>query len=476
AEADLRAAVRVAVDYADAADLAAKTAKARQALESDNAAAWKMLRNQGVFLGRGDAHQVAFLFTGQGSQYVNMLAGLRQTEPLVAEVFDEADRVMEPILGRPLSAYIFADPHDEQAMSLAEEELRQTEITQPAVLATDLALTRLLAAYGIRPDMVMGHSLGEYAALGAASALPFADALEAVAARGREMTAVSFDDNGLMAAVFAPLDEIQAVLDEVDGYAVIANLNSQNQAVIGGTTPAVQAAMERLTTDGHQVVQLPVSHAFHTEIVAPASEPLKEVLARLDMEPPHIPIVANVDGEFYPMGPAVTPDMLEILGRQVASPVQFVKGLRTLHDAGARNFIEVGPKRALQGFVDDVLGDEPDIVSLATNHPKTGDLVSFNQALCGLYAAGLGRRHPTRSTRCAGGTTAACDGHRRTRGQRVTRRSAQRPGTVRQRRALRRAGPPLRRVPRAGPADLPRRRNQHDGRSRVGSPARPRFQ
>ena len=211
AEADLRAAVRVAIDYADAAELAAKTAKAtpgareRQRRRVEDAAATRASSWAGA-----TPHQVAFLYTGQGSQYVNMLAGLRQTEPLVAEVFDEADRVMEPILGRPLSDYIFADPDDEQAMSQAEEELRQTEITQPAVLATDLALTRLLAAYGIQPDMVMGHSLGEYAALGAAGALPFADALEAVAARGREMTAVSVDDNGLMAAVFAPLEEIQA--------------------------------------------------------------------------------------------------------------------------------------------------------------------------------------------------------------------------------------------------------------------------
>ncbi len=103
AESDLRAEVRVAIDFADADDLATKADRARTALQTGNVAAWKMLRNQGVFLGRGPAHQAAFLFTGQGSQYVNMLAGLRQTEPLVAEVFDEADRVMEPILGRPLS-------------------------------------------------------------------------------------------------------------------------------------------------------------------------------------------------------------------------------------------------------------------------------------------------------------------------------------------------------------------------------------
>ena len=102
---------------------------------------------------------------------------------------------------------------------------------------------------------------------------------------------------------------------------------------------------------------LPVSHAFHTTIVAPASEPLRRTLERLRLQPPSLPIVANVNGEFYPMGPGVVPQMLDILAQQVASPVQFVKGLQTLYDAGARVFVEVGPKKALQGFVDDVLGD-----------------------------------------------------------------------------------------------------------------------
>ena len=104
-----------------------------------------------------------------------------------------------------------------------------------------------------------------------------------------------------------------------------------------------------------------------------------------------MPIVANVSGEFYPTGPDVVPQMLDILAQQVASPVQFVKGLRTLYDAGARMFVEVGPKKALQGFAEDVLGGHSDVVSLFTNHPKIGDIAAFNQALCGLYAAGLGR-------------------------------------------------------------------------------------
>ncbi len=389
AEVDLRAPERVAIDYADAADLADKSARALKALEANHGGTWKALRAKGIFRGRGPAPKVAFLYTGQGSQYVNMLEPLRASESIVAQTFAEADQTLTPLLGKPLTQYIFV-PDSDGAVARAEQDLRQTAITQPAVLATDIALTRLLGAYGIAPDMTVGHSLGEYGALVAAGALPFADALEAVSARGREMTRVSVADNGRMAAVFAPLQEIEARLKSVQGYVVIANINSETQAVIGGATKAVDGAIDVFQKAGFHVIPLPVSHAFHTSIVAPASEPLRRVLERLHLQSPKIPVIANVTGDFYPMGDNAVPQLLDILARQVASPVQFVKGLRSLYQAGARVFVETGPKRALQGFVDDVLGEREDVVSLFTNHPKR-DIESFNQALCGLYAAGLGR-------------------------------------------------------------------------------------
>jgi acyl transferase domain-containing protein/NAD(P)-dependent dehydrogenase (short-subunit alcohol dehydrogenase family)/acyl carrier protein len=390
AEHDLRAEERLAIDYADAADLADKSAKALKALASNQPGAWKALRAQGIFRGHGGPAKVAFLYTGQGSQYVNMGRALHDAEPIVADTFAEADTIMTPLLGRPLSEFIFVADGNAEALAKAEDDLRQTAITQPAVLTIDLALTRLLAAYGIVPDMTMGHSLGEYGALVASDALPLADALEAVSARGREMTRVSMVDNGRMAAVFAPLDEIERIVQTVNGYVVIANINSSQQAVIGGASHAVEQAIELFTKVGYNAVPLPVSHAFHTSIVAPASEPLRQMLERLHLAAPRIQVVTNVDGEFYPTGPGVVSKMIDLLGRQIAAPVQFVKGLRTLYRAGARVFVETGPKKALQGFAEDVLGGDAEVVSLFTNHPKAGDIVSFNQALCGLYAAGLG--------------------------------------------------------------------------------------
>jgi len=390
AESDLRSAFRLTIDYGEASELADKASRALKAFEENQAGRWKALRAKGIFLGKGPAPKVAFLFAGQGSQYVNMFKNLRRTEPVFIETFDEADRVMAPILGKPLTDVIYIDKTDSEALAVAEQNLKQTAITQPAVLATEISIARLLGTYGIFPDMVMGHSLGEYGALVAAGSLSFAEALRAVAARGSEMTRCAMDDNGIMAAVSAPVERVQEILGTIDGYVTIANINSTAESVIGGATDAASKAIEALRAAGFRVQQLMVSHAFHTRIVAPAGEALARLLSGMNVRPPSLPIISNVTGEFYPMGPGVVPEMIELLGRQVSSSVQFVKGLNTLYDAGAHVFVEVGPKRVLYGFVEDVLGEREGVYSLFTNHPRIGEEASLNLALCGLYAAGLG--------------------------------------------------------------------------------------
>ncbi|MCG8350210.1 MAG: acyltransferase domain-containing protein, partial [Chloroflexales bacterium] len=386
--ADIRARERLVIDFADRDHLLDQINKARKAAGFDNPQAWKALQAQGIFRGSGpQPGKVAFLFPGQGSQYVNMGRQLAAFSPAAAQVFNEADKVMKPILGKPLTSYIFVDNNDPNARKQAERDLMQTAITQPAMLTTDIAIMKTLADYGFKPDMVMGHSLGEYGALITAGIMPFADALEAAAARGSEMTKVSVEDNGWMAAVMAPYEAIEQTLKEIDGYVVAANINSYNQCVIGGASQAVEHTIEVFTQKGYQAQRIPVSHAFHTRIVAPASKPLRQVLNRLNISTPQIPLVANVTGDFYPTTVEEIKDILEL---QIASPVQWVKGLETLYQAGVRTFVEAGPKKALKGFVDDVLGKKPDIVSLFSNHPKTGEMPSFNHVLCGLYAAGYG--------------------------------------------------------------------------------------
>ncbi len=399
---DLKAQKRLVIDFADAADLVNKGERALKALNSDNDGMWRVMRAKGIFFGQGPAKKVAFLYTGQGSQYINMIEDLKNTDPLVQDLFNRADKVMTPLLGKPLTKYIFADAKDADAMAAAEQDLTQTAITQPAVLTVDTALSTMLQSYGIKPDMVMGHSLGEYGALVGSKALPFEDALKAVSARGKGMTDFSVADNGIMAAVFGPLEKVKKVLGTVDGYVVIANINSLSQCVIGGATGAVQKAIKAMQDAGFTAQQIPVSHAFHTKIVAPAGEPMIKTLETLHLKSPEIPLIANVTGEKYPMGDDVVPQMLDLLKKQVAAPVQFVKGLNTLYDAGVRVFVEVGPKRVLHGFVEDVLKEKSDAVSLYTNHPRVGGIASLNIALCGLYAQGLGtpqaEEQPTAST------------------------------------------------------------------------------
>lgn len=383
---DIQAAERLVIDFGDHAQLVDRVDKARKVMSFDNAQAWEAMEAQGIFRGSGVPQgAIAFMFPGQGSQYVNMGRELAALSPIVAAVFAEADEIMAPILGKPLTEYIFVDAHDAAAMMQAQFDLLQTEITQPAVLAMDMAMMKLLAEYGFEPQMVVGHSLGEYAALIAAGALPFADALEAVAARGSEMSRVSWEDNGRMAAVLAPYDVIMETLEKSAGYVVPANINSYSQCVIGGASDAVEEVSAIFEEQGYRAIQIPVSHAFHTEIVAPASGPLREVLDRLSFAEAKLPIVANVTGDFYPQTVDEIKDMLQV---QVASPVQWVKGLETLYAAGIRTFVEAGPKRALRGFTRDVLKGKEAVRALLTNHPKQGELPTFNQALCGLYAAG----------------------------------------------------------------------------------------
>ena len=387
---DLRSNLRISIDFNTAEELAEKLIRCINALKADNKSSWKVLNAKGIFYGEGKPGKAAYLFTGQGSQYANMLRELKETEAIVKETFREADEIMTPLLGKPLSDYIFVDGSDKAKVAAAEHDLMQTEITQPAMLCADVALYRLMKEYGVDADMVIGHSLGEYGALVASGALDFKDALLAVSARGHQMAKVNVTDKGKMAAVFASPEQIEAILKQVNGYVVIANINSYGQSVIGGATDAVESAMKMAKAAGYHVSSLPVSHAFHTDIVAPASGPLREVLSDFNLKKPVIPIISNVTGDYYPVSNWNKEQMLDLLSRQVASPVQFVKGINNLYQNGARIFVEMGPKKALNGFVRDITENLEGVTNLFTNHPKTGEFESFNQALCGLYAAGLG--------------------------------------------------------------------------------------
>ncbi|MFZ5476025.1 MAG: SDR family NAD(P)-dependent oxidoreductase [Myxococcota bacterium] len=377
--------LRVAACAVDDAERDAQIEKVIAALQKGKG--FDLLRQRGINVEDVPCDgQLAFLFTGQGSQYIDMGLDLAEKYPIVAETFREADRVMTPLLGRPLTDFVRRDP------SLPEEDqferLRATEISQPATLMVDVAILRLLAAWGVYPDMVAGHSLGEYGAAVAAGMLSFQDALLAVSARGREMASVKLDDFGKMAGIATNVETVSEVLAEIPGYVVAANKNCPTQTVIAGETEAVEAAIEAFKSRGITVYPLPVSHAFHSRIVAPASEPLKRVLEKLDLKEPRRRISTNVDSRWYPTGPGAREKIIDIMAKQVASPVEWISQIERMYGEGARIFVECGPKRALAGFVVSILKHRPHR-SYYTNQPKRGGVASFLDALAGLFALGF---------------------------------------------------------------------------------------
>jgi acyl transferase domain-containing protein/NAD(P)-dependent dehydrogenase (short-subunit alcohol dehydrogenase family)/acyl carrier protein len=378
---------RLVISFEDASELVKKCETALDALGKNDARKWRILQTKGIHFGRGPAGKVAFLFPGQGSQYVNMLADL--PDPIVRETFAEADRTMAPILGRPLTSYVYKDAADIAGMEAGEEALKDTTICQPAMLATNIAIMRLLGKHGVFPDLVMGHSLGEWAAAVGARMINFSEALVAVSARARAMASVSIGDKGKMASVLGPTEEIVRRLPEIGGYLTPANMNSKKQTVIAGASDAVDRAVEFFNRAGMTAQIIPVSHAFHSKVVAPAADALYRTICEMQLDPPVVPLVGNIDGQLYP-----TDDVERIrrrLADQMASSVQFVKGVETCYREGARIFLEVGPKRALQALAENILEDKPDILCLSTNHPKRGGVRSFHDAMCGLYAAGIPR-------------------------------------------------------------------------------------
>ena len=281
---------------------------------------------------------VAFVFPGQGSQYVGMGKELADTFPICRQVFEEADDA----LGQKISRLCFDGP---------AEELQLTEHTQPAILAMSVAVYRLLASRGYESHYMAGHSLGEYSAYVAAGTLGFADALRLVSRRGRYMQEAVPVGQGAMAVVMGlDAEGIQQACTEVAGDEVVsaANLNTPSQVAISGHVQAVERAGVRARELGaKRVVPLSVSAPFHCALMKPAEIRLEPELRALVVRDPSVPVIANVDAKPKRAGT----ESVEALIRQVSSPVLWEASVRTLVDVGVSTFLEVGPGRVLTGLI-----------------------------------------------------------------------------------------------------------------------------
>lgn len=331
--------------------------------------------------------KVCFMFPGQGAQYVDMMKDLASKYKIVRDTFEEADNVSMKLAGVSLTEVIWSKPgEDKEKLKEREEGIKRTEITQPAILTANVAMMRLLYQFGIKPDVTMGHSLGEYGAAVAAGILSFEDALKAVTMRGSAMAGLNNKDNGKMAAVAASADKVEPELKKISGYVAVANKNCPTQTVIAGESKSVDDAVALFNNMGMQAVIIPVSHAFHSAIVRPAAEGYRKFLDTLHFNAPVLPITSNVSADFYPQDvKAIKDTMVE----QIMSSVEWIKQVELAYERGVRLFIEVGPKRILSAFVMNTLTDKKDIRVLASNHPKRGGIMEFNDLMANLAAAGI---------------------------------------------------------------------------------------
>ena len=281
---------------------------------------------------------IVFMFPGQGSQQVGMGRELAALYPIAKETFEEADEA----LGYKLSELCFEGP---------EDQLRLTEITQPAILTASVAAWRVLQSQGITPSYVVGHSLGEYSANVAAGTLSFADAVGTVRNRGKYMQEAVPVGVGAMAAIVAmAAEEVEKVCAECAQGEVCqaANLNSPDQTVISGSKAAVERATVLAKKRGaKRALILPVSAPFHCALMQPAQDRLAADLHALNFHDPDVPVMCNVDAVLVTAADASR----DALTRQVTGAVQWVKSMQGLIALGVENFVEVGPGKVLCGLM-----------------------------------------------------------------------------------------------------------------------------
>lgn len=282
---------------------------------------------------------LAFVFPGQGSQYVGMAKSFAGRLPAAKQMMEKAD----DLLHIALSKIMIEGP---------EENLRQTDYTQPALFLH----SALVLAYGGEigtPDVVAGHSLGEFTALYAAEALTFEDALALVHLRGKLMAEAGRRHPGTMAAIIGmetkALEELCSAVEQESGAVVrTANFNSPGQIVISGSETGVRNAIERAKLNGVRMAkELSVSGAFHSPLMQYAADGLKEALESTSISTPKLPVFANVTAEPHDSPMSIR----SLLVEQLTSPVRWEESVKNMYDFGVREFVEIGPGKVLQGLI-----------------------------------------------------------------------------------------------------------------------------
>ena len=329
--------------------------------------------------------KVAFLFPGQGSQYVPMGKDLTDFFQDAKIAVEDMERFFDN--EKPLRSFIFPpNPTDKNEKNQLESALRQTEIAQPAIGAVSLAMIKTLALFNVYPDAAAGHSYGELSALCAGGRLGETDFFRLSVWRGRLMADACGPDKGQMLAVKAHPDKILEIMKESGLDLVLANKNSPEQGVLSGATPDI-AQMQKICKDHRlRAMVLPVSAAFHSRLVSNAAEGFRGKIDAVDILPAAIPVYSNQTALPYPSDPAET---RRLLGEHLVSPVNFLDQVKNMHAAGVRTFIEAGPKNVLTGLVKTILkGDSFQAFSVDASSGKQHGLHDLARVLARLAADG----------------------------------------------------------------------------------------
>lgn len=322
----------------------------------------------GVFTGTARRPRIAFMFTGQGAQYAGMARGLYDDEPVFRTALDQCVALIDPLQSTPLLDVIFAEQDSNIAAALGD-----TGYTQPALFAIEVALAALWRSWGVEPDVMIGHSIGELAAAAVAGVFSLDDAARLVVARGQLMQAL--DAGGAMVAVSAPLADVEAEVAAFDDVAIAA-VNGPENIVISGVGESVAAVAATFENRGVRTQSLVVSHAFHSPLMRPMLDEFRRVAASITYHAPKQRLVSNVSGREISDEIASADYWVD----HVMAPVRFADGMATLHAAGIDAFVEIGPHPVLTALGRVCLPDE----SLTWAPSLRRQHLDSNQILAGL--------------------------------------------------------------------------------------------